>query len=149
MVIVLQTDGQENVSVEYTTADLALLVKEKEQAGWQFVFLGAGLDAFAAAREAGLHLDAANVVAYQRGRSRQVFAATAGNVAAYAASGNVAELRFSDRQRDEVGDEHTRRYIDPDAQPAAPASTKDGGAEEDPRKKNKATRSSVDDFGLS
>ena len=68
VVIVLQTDGLENVSVEYTTADLALLVKEKEQAGWQFVFLGAGLDAFAAARDAGLHINAANVVAYDRAR---------------------------------------------------------------------------------
>jgi hypothetical protein len=56
VVIVLQTDGEENVSVEYSAADLALLVKEKEQVGWQFVFLGAGLDAFAAARQAGLHL---------------------------------------------------------------------------------------------
>ena len=53
VVIVMQTDGQENVSVEYTTTDLAALIKEKEAAGWQFVFLGAGLDAFAAAREAG------------------------------------------------------------------------------------------------
>ena len=120
VVIVLQTDGQENVSVEYTTADLALLVKEKEQAGWQFVFLGAGLDAFAAAREAGLHLDAANVVAYDRAQSRQVFAATAANVAAYAASGNVAELCFSDLQRDQVGDNYTRRYLDPNAKRARP-----------------------------
>ena len=100
VVIVLQTDGQENVSVEYTTADLALLVKEKEQAGWQFVFLGAGLDAFAAAREAGLHLDAANVVAYDRGRSRQVFAATAGNVVAYAA---VGQRRRAALQRPPAG----------------------------------------------
>ncbi len=45
VVIVMQTDGAENVSVEYTTADLAAEVKEKEAAGWQFVFLGAGMDA--------------------------------------------------------------------------------------------------------
>lgn len=42
VVVVIQTDGQENCSVEYDAGDLALLVKEKEQAGWQFVFLGAG-----------------------------------------------------------------------------------------------------------
>ena len=90
------------------------------------------------------------MVAYQRDRSRQVFAATAGNVAAYAASGNVAELRFSDHQRDQVGDQHTRRYLDPDAQPAAPASNKSGASPKKTRGKRKeTTRSSVDDFGLS
>ena len=52
VVIVMQTDGQENVSVEYTTADLAALIKEKEAAGWQFVFLGAGLDASTATASA-------------------------------------------------------------------------------------------------
>jgi hypothetical protein len=129
VVIVLQTDGQENVSVEYTSADLALLVKEKEQAGWQFVFLGAGLDAFAAARDAGLHLNAANVVAYDRAMSRQVFEATAGNVVAYSKLGDAAELHFSDQQRARVGDKYTRRYLDS-------------------KKKKEATRSSVDDFGL-
>jgi hypothetical protein len=113
VVIVLQTDGAENVSVEYAAADLAALVKEKEQAGWQFVFLGAGLDAFAAAREAGLHLDAVNVVAYERALSRQVFAAAATNVARFAATGNARDLGFSEEQRRRVGDRYTRRYLDP------------------------------------
>ncbi|MCG8378351.1 MAG: VWA domain-containing protein, partial [Proteobacteria bacterium] len=73
VVVVMQTDGQENVSVEYTNADLAALIKEKDQAGWQFVFLGAGLDAFAAAREAGIMIDAQQVVAYDKRKSKAVF----------------------------------------------------------------------------
>lgn len=120
VVVVLQTDGEENVSVEYTPADLARLVKEKEQAGWQFVFLGAGMDAFAAARHAGLHLDAANVVAYERARSRQVFDAAAANVAAFAATGNARRLSFTNEQRDRVGDRYTRRYLDPDGRQDEP-----------------------------
>jgi hypothetical protein len=106
VVVVIQTDGQENVSVEYDAADLALLVKEKEKAGWQFLFLGAGLDAFAAARHAGLHLDAARVVSYDRGRSLQVFDAVAENVVAFAASRDAASLSFKPEQRDRVGDRH-------------------------------------------
>jgi hypothetical protein len=109
VVIVIQTDGQENVSVEYTAADLAERVKHKEKAGWQFVFLGAGLDAFAAAHQAGLHLDASRVVSYDRGRSREVFAAASANVAAFVADRNVARLSFSDDQRDLVGDTFTPR----------------------------------------
>ena len=43
------TDGQENQSREYSHRDIRRLVKEKEADGWTFVFLGAGLDAYAEA----------------------------------------------------------------------------------------------------
>lgn len=118
VVIVMQTDGQENVSTEYTAADLALLIKEKEAAGWQFVFLGAGLDAFAAARDAGIHIVASQVVAYDRKRSHEVFAATAQNVQAFARSGEKEQLRFSTKQRAQVGDHYTDKYLDPNAAPS-------------------------------
>ena len=118
VVIVMQTDGQENVSVEYTTADLAALIKEKEAAGWQFVFLGAGLDAFAAAREAGIMIDAQQVVAYDKKRSREVFAATAANVQAFAASGQAEALHYTRKQRARVGDQYTDKYLDPNAGPS-------------------------------
>ncbi len=111
VVVVLQTDGQENVSVEYTTADLAALVKEKEAAGWQFVFLGAGLDAFAAARAAGLDIDAQRVVSYSRDRSHEVFAATAANVADFAEQGTEAALRYSPAQRAQAGDQYADQYL--------------------------------------
>ncbi len=118
VVIVMQTDGQENVSVEYTTADLAALIKEKEQAGWQFVFLGAGLDAFAAAREAGIHIAATQVMAYDRKRSQEVFAATAQNVQAFHQSGKKEKLRFSKKQRADAGDQYADQYLDPNAAPS-------------------------------
>ena len=118
VVIVMQTDGQENVSTEYTTVDLALLIKEKEAAGWQFVFLGAGLDAFAAAREAGIHIAASQVVAYDRKRSHEVFAATAQNVQAFHQSGKKEKLRYSKKQRAQVGDQYADRYLDPNAAPS-------------------------------
>ena len=109
VVIAIQTDGQENVSVEHTQNDLAALIKEKTKAGWEFVFLGAGLDAFAAAHQAGLVLDASRVVAYDRGRSRQVFAAASANLSAFVESGNADALSFSNEQRQEVGDNYTPR----------------------------------------
>lgn len=111
VVIVMQTDGRENVSVEHTNADLAALVKEKEAAGWQFVFLGAGMDAFAAAREAGIDIPLDHVVSYSRARSRQVFASTAKNVREYAESGNAYMLDYSPEQREDAGDEHASRYL--------------------------------------
>jgi len=111
VVVVIQTDGLENVSVEYTNADLAALIKEKDAAGWQFVFLGAGLDAFAAAREAGLHIPAGQIASYGRGRSREAFRATADNLSAFANSGDAESLRYSASQRLSVGDEYADQYL--------------------------------------
>lgn len=45
VLVVVQTDGQENRSREYTAAAVAALIKEREATGkWSFVFLGAGPD---------------------------------------------------------------------------------------------------------
>ncbi|NND71096.1 MAG: VWA domain-containing protein [Rhodothermales bacterium] len=141
VVIVMQTDGMENVSVEYTTTDLALLIKEKEAAGWQFVFLGAGLDAFAAAREAGIVIDASRVVSYDRQMSHEVFAATAANVEEYARSGDEKNLVFSHAQRAQVGDKYTDQYLDATAPETTPPKKK--------RVEKKDRRSStVDDIKL-
>lgn len=136
VVIVIQTDGEENVSVEYGQADLALLVKEKTAAGWEFVFLGAGLDAFSAARRAGLHLDADQVVSYRRDLSRAVFAETAQNLADFAESGDAISLSYSPAQRARVGDEHTHRHLDP-------------GGRRGRRKRAGASQSTVGEIDLS
>ncbi len=47
ILVVTFTDGEENASRRFTQADLVRLVAAKEAAGWTFVFLGAGLDAYA------------------------------------------------------------------------------------------------------
>jgi hypothetical protein len=110
VVIVMQTDGEENVSVEYNRADLAALVKEKEAAGWEFVFLGAGLDAFDAARAAGVNIASDRVMSYGRSLSAPAFAHMAQNVSDYAEKGVREALDFSASQRDDAGDEfHDRR----------------------------------------
>ena len=117
VLIVFQTDGEENVSVEYTNADLAMLIKEKTAAGWQFLFLGAGIDAFAAARDAGITIDAGHHVSYQRHLSREAFAETAANTRAFAVSGLATSLNYSRAQRARVGDTHTEKHLDPTAKP--------------------------------
>jgi hypothetical protein len=45
-VICIQTDGQENSSVEHNWAELNALIKEKAKLGWQFNFMGVGIDAY-------------------------------------------------------------------------------------------------------
>jgi len=110
VVIVIQTDGLENVSVEYDRRDLAALVKEKEAAGWEFLFLGAGLDAFDAAQRAGMALSEDRVLSYGRARSAQAFVGAARHVADFSELGDSAALDFSTATREAAGDlYHGRR----------------------------------------
>ena len=104
VLVVIQTDGYENVSQKYTAADLAKLVKEKTKAGWQFVFLGAGLDAFDAARSAGFRIDRHKMVQYDRGHSAAVFRETARNSVEFLKSEQADSLNYSPSQRAKVRD---------------------------------------------
>jgi uncharacterized protein YegL len=45
-VLVIVTDGLENASKEYTFENISSKIKEKEEAGWLIIYLGADHDAF-------------------------------------------------------------------------------------------------------
>jgi hypothetical protein len=49
VLVMILTDGYENASREYTTDAVKKLVEERKTDGWEFVFVCAGLDKFAAA----------------------------------------------------------------------------------------------------
>ena len=102
VIVVIQTDGHENASLVYKQADLAALVKEKTAAGWQFVFLGAGIDAYATGSALGLQ--GSNTMSYARGSSVQAFAGLAASNARYAATGDAASLRFTAAEKAAAGD---------------------------------------------
>lgn len=46
-VVAVYTDGEENQSVRFDGATIRRLIEAKKEEGWTFVFLGAGLDAYA------------------------------------------------------------------------------------------------------
>lgn len=50
VIVVIQTDGEENASVEYSRDDIVKLIRKKEKKGWLFVYLGANQDAVTAER---------------------------------------------------------------------------------------------------
>ena len=55
---VITTDGMENASREYTYPQLkALIQRQQEQYGWEFLFLGANIDATREARRFGIDAD--------------------------------------------------------------------------------------------
>ncbi len=54
VIVAVLTDGAENASREWTFARVSDLIKARQAAGWEFVFLAANQDAFAAASRVGI-----------------------------------------------------------------------------------------------
>ena len=56
---VIVTDGQENASRRYHLQDIRRMIDSKRELGWDFVFLGANMDAITTAEGMGIHRDRA------------------------------------------------------------------------------------------
>ncbi len=60
VLFVITTDGYENASREFTYDKVkAMVEEERDKYGWEFLFLGANIDAIAAARQFGIGADRA------------------------------------------------------------------------------------------
>lgn len=60
--VLVITDGEENCSSQYRKETITNLIKLKTEAGWSFVYLGAGVNSFRDATSIGFHAN--NVVTY-------------------------------------------------------------------------------------
>ena len=60
VIFVITTDGQENASREFSAAEVRRLVeRQKKEYGWEFIFLGANIDAAETAGQIGISADRA------------------------------------------------------------------------------------------
>lgn len=67
VLFIITTDGFENASREYNYAQVkALVEREQKEHGWEFLFIGANIDAIAAAGQIGIH--AGHAVQYHADR---------------------------------------------------------------------------------
>lgn len=105
VVICIQTDGEENSSNhEYTWDRLSSLVQSKTKEGWQFNFMGAGIDAYDQGSKMGMSV--AQTMSYDHNNlaaTRSAFAANAANTMAYA-SGEAVNTAYSAKQKLDAGD---------------------------------------------
>ncbi len=54
IIFVITTDGQENSSQEYSAAMVKKMIEKNQEKGWQFLFLGANIDAAEEAEKMGI-----------------------------------------------------------------------------------------------
>lgn len=110
VVICIMTDGYENASKEVNLQQLKSLIEEKQGLGWQFNFMGAGLDAYEIAR--GVGISSVNTMSYNhqdKESTQRAFTASAMNTRSFA-KGESATTEYSSIQRREAGDAWADRY---------------------------------------
>lgn len=107
VLILIITDGQENASRDWTKEKVRELInRQKDQWKWNFMFLGANVDAFAEARGMALPVgSAANYTPTAAGIG-QMFASVSPKISAYRSSNTdtqkQAVLNFTDQERKDL-----------------------------------------------
>lgn len=97
---VIGTDGEENSSREYTKRQVAAMItRQREEYGWEFVFIGADIDAFAEA--AAMGVEASATLPSSGGRMSVAYAATSAAITRSRAGGG--SLSYTDTERRSAG----------------------------------------------
>ena len=87
---IITTDGMENSSTRYTADQVRAMVKQQEEAGWAFVFLGANIDAVQVAGGLGIRPEFAVEFACDPAGVRENFASLTQMILEFSATGVVA-----------------------------------------------------------
>lgn len=87
---IITTDGMENSSTRYTADQVRAMVKQQEEAGWAFVFLGANIDAVEVAGGLGIRPEFAAEFACDAAGVRENFASLGAMILEFSATGVVA-----------------------------------------------------------
>lgn len=120
VVIAIQTDGWENASRRYGWDELKAEIGRREAAGWEFVFMGAGLGQATYEMGARMGISEEKTISYgtDMEETRAAFQATAQNTVAYA-SGAMRSMAYSAVQKSASGDREDAAAMAAPA-PAAP-----------------------------
>ena len=104
VLFVIITDGMENSSREYSLRNVRSMIEEQRKNGWEFVFLGANIDAVETAGDLGISKDLAAEYCCDDVGTELNFAAASAAVSCYRRSAKVesnclAEVRNYFRKR--------------------------------------------------
>lgn len=101
VMFVIITDGEENASREYSAQNINVLIeRQKREFGWEFVFLGANIDAVETAAQYGISEDrAVNYLADSQGTDLN-FKVMSEAVASFRQTGRLEEKSFEAIRKD-------------------------------------------------
>ena len=97
VMIVIQTDGEENCSKKFDRNSIFSLIEKKKKLGWTFVFLGADQDAYAASADIGIAR--ANTMSYKSADTRAAYENLAQATVAYTSAGGKQTSSLFDEDK--------------------------------------------------
>lgn len=104
VLVAITTDGLENSSNEYSYSSIKSLIEEKKKLGWDFIFLGANIDAIGEANKFGIERDMAMNIKATKVGQRHAFESI--NRAAYNARfSNTISSDWKDTQEIDIPEE--------------------------------------------
>jgi hypothetical protein len=119
VLMVIITDGFENASHEYTTEKLAQMIKERRDAGWEFIFLAANQDAILTASHFGIQrTHAALYTSSNRGMGQAMGQSMSAASSSYRTHGLVADSL--DQNRPELDPDDPMNQATTAANPSPP-----------------------------
>lgn len=116
VLVLIITDGEENASCEYTKAQIKTLVEAQRAAGWDFMYLGANVDAFAEAGSMGIAAASSSPYAATPTGVAHSFQAMSSRVANYRAGGSAD---WTDEERAKIAQQHPTQPKQPKPAPSA------------------------------
>ena len=96
-VLVIVTDGLENASKEYTFENISSKIKEKEEAGWLIIYLGADHDTFKQSNS--LNFNRERSMKYSKKDSVDTFKAVTRTTIDYSRGMKNKGIRFTEQER--------------------------------------------------
>jgi len=115
-VLVIFTDGFENASKEYTFENISSKIKEKEEAGWLIIYLGADHDAFKQSNSLNFNRDRS--MKYSKNDSVDTFRAVTRTTLDYSKGMKSKDIKFTEKERiysDKPSVEKFENYFQADA----------------------------------
>lgn len=95
---VINTDGEENASREYTLAQISdMITVQRDQWKWEFIFLGADQDAIATASAMGIAV--ASTLSYDSAKTGDSYTVLANSVTAARTTNSSTQFTDDDRKR--------------------------------------------------
>jgi hypothetical protein len=94
VLFVIQTDGEENSSKEFSQKDIFGMIQDKTESGWQFVFMGANQDAWEVGAQFGLKKG--QTLSYDNSQTAQAFGEISKASSIYASSLNANKKMSKD-----------------------------------------------------
>lgn len=95
VIFIIQTDGEENASEEYCISQIKKMIEEQEKVySWEFVFIGANINAKNTASNIGIKKDKAMTFAFNSKGAKEAFNSISNNVAKYR-SGVCDSMRYT------------------------------------------------------